>query len=132
MKKYYYDKSHPLWTGHEALEQLTSHLEKFGKTPKAAKAAAKRYLVKQAIFQVHIPAPEKIEHPHYMVDEPDKLGMVDLVTMPPDKLYGNIYKHMLVFVDVALLSFAVVKPLRSKSAKDTAFAMTDILKVVKP
>ena len=95
MKKYYYDKSHPLWVGQKA------HLEQLGKTPKAAKAAAKRYLAKQAIFQVHIPHPEKIEPLHYMVDESDKLGMVDLVTMPPDKLYGNVYKHMLVYVDIA-------------------------------
>ena len=131
MKKFYYDKSHPLWVGQEALEQLTTHLEQLGKTPKAAKAAARRFLAKQAIFQVHIPPPEKVEHPHYMVDEPNKLGMVDLVTMPPDKLYGNVYKHMLVYVDVAT-SFAVVRPLRSKSAKDTAFAMTDILKLVHP
>ena len=131
MKKYYYDKSHPLWTGQEAIEQLTSYLETQGKTSKVANATAKKFLAKQAIFQVHIPPPEKVEHPHYMVDEPNKLGMVDLVTMPPDKLYGNVYKHMLVYVDVAT-SFAVIRPLRNKSAKDTAFAMTDILKVVKP
>ena len=131
MKKFYYDKSHPLWVDQEALEQLATHLEQLGKTPKAAKAATHRFLAKQAIFQVHILPPEKIEHPHYMVVEPDKLGIVDLVTMPPDKLYGNVYKHMLVYVDVAT-SFAVVRPLRSKSVKDTAFAMTDILKVVKP
>ena len=36
-----------------------------------------------------------------MVDKPDKPGMVDLVTMPPDKLYWNVYKHILVYVDVA-------------------------------
>lgn len=131
LSDFYYDKSHPLWVGHEAIEQLTSYLEKQGKTVKAAKTAVRRFLGKQAIFQVHIPPPDKVDHPHYMVDEPNKLGMVDLVTMPHDKLYGNVYKHMLVYIDVAT-SFAVVRPLRSKSAKETAFAMTDILKVVKP
>ena len=133
MKKlstFYYDKSHSLWVGQEALEQLATHLEQLGKTPKAAKAAARRFLAKQAIFQIHIPSPEKIEHLHYMVDESNKLGTVDLVTMLPDKLYGNTYKYVLVYVDVAT-SFAVVRPLRSKSAKDTAFAMTDTIKVVK-
>ena len=57
--------------------------------------------------------------------------MVDLVSMPGDKLYGNKYKHMLVYVDVAS-GFLVIRPLRNKTAKDTAFAMKDILKVVHP
>ena len=35
------------------------------------------------------------------------------------------------YVDVTT-SFTVVRPLRSKSTKKTAFAMTDTLKVVKP
>jgi len=131
LSEFYYDKSHPLWVGHEAIEQLTSHLENEGKTPKAAKTAARKFLGKQAIFQVHIPPPDKVEHPHYMVDKPNKLGMVDLVTMPHDKLYGNIYRHMLVYLDVAS-GFTVIRPLRSKSAKETSLAMTDILKVVNP
>ena len=30
-----------------------------------------------------------------MVDFSNKLGIVDLATMSPDKLHGNIYKYMM-------------------------------------
>ena len=40
---FYYNKTHPLWTGQEAIEQLTSHHETLGKTSKAAKTAAEDF-----------------------------------------------------------------------------------------
>ena len=48
--------------------------------------------------------------------------MVDLVSMPEDKILGNVYKYILVYVDVAF-GFVLMRPLRNKTAKDTAFAM---------
>ena len=131
LRDFYYDNKHTLWTGQEAIDRLYEFLITQGKNTKTAKTAARKFLAKQAIWQIHLPPPKKVQHPHYQVYEPNKLGMVDLVSMPGDKLYGNKYKHMLVYVDVAS-GFLVIRPLRNKTAKDTAFAMKDILKVVHP
>lgn len=131
LRQYYYDKSHSLWVGQEAIDELEKYLLAQRKKPKYAKSMVRNFLARQALWQIHLPPPKKVEHPHYMVDSPNRLGMVDLVSMPADRLYGNVYKHLLFYVDVAT-SFLQVRPLRNKTARDTAFAMKDILKVVNP
>jgi hypothetical protein len=127
LKTYYYDKSHILWTGQEAIDELTLFL----KGGKKALRKVRKFLGTQAIFQIHIPQPKNVDHPHYMVDTPNALGIVDLVTMPADKLHGNIYKYLEVYVDVAS-GFIQIRPLRKKAVKETTFAMKDMLKVVHP
>ena len=129
LREFYYDKnqSHPLWVGDEAINELEAYL----KPKKTARNIAKRFLSRQEIFQIHIPPPKKVVHPIYQVYEPNKLGMVDLVEMPKDKLYGVEYSKILFYEDVAS-GFIQLRALKNKKASSTTFAMKDILKFVSP
>ena len=48
--------------------------------------------------------------------------------MPSDTLYGNKYKYILAGIDAAS-RFKVVRPLRTKQARDVAEMIADIYKV---
>ena len=52
----------------------------------------------------------------------------DLLYMPSDTLYGNKYKYILAGIDAAS-RFKVMRPLRTKQARDVAEMLTDIYKV---
>ena len=52
----------------------------------------------------------------------------DLLYMPSDTLYGNKYKYILAGIDAAS-RYKVVRPLRTKQARDVAKMITDIYKV---
>ena len=52
----------------------------------------------------------------------------DLLYMPSDTLYGNKYKYILAGIDAAS-RYKVVRPLRTKQAKDVAEMIADIYKV---
>ena len=49
----------------------------------------KAWLEKQALWQVHKPAPKRINHPHYYVTEVNRVHQVDLLFLPHDKVYQN-------------------------------------------
>ena len=93
LSKIYYEPNH-LWSGYKAIEKLKSHV-------KVRKTKALKWLAKQAIWQVHLPAPKEVIHPHYQVYVPNQMHMVDLLEFPHDHLHGNTYKYLLVLVDVA-------------------------------
>ena len=52
----------------------------------------------------------------------------DLLYMPSDSLYGSKYKYILAGIDAAS-RFKVVRPLRTKQARDVAEMIADIYKV---
>ena len=52
----------------------------------------------------------------------------DLLYMPSDSLYENKYKYILAGIDVAS-RYKVMRPLKTKQAKDVADMIADIYKV---
>ena len=108
MDKIYYQPNH-LWKGQKAVKTLK---ELSGEKPKAVK----RWLSRQAFWQVHLPAPKRVDRPHYEV------------TTPNDSLYGNKYKYILAGIDAAP-RYKVARPLRMKQARDVAEMIADIYKV---
>ena len=52
----------------------------------------------------------------------------DLLYMPSDSLFGNKYKYILAGIDAAS-RYKVVRPLRTKQARDVAKMIADIYKV---
>ena len=48
--------------------------------------------------------------------------------MPSDTLYGNKYKYILAGIDAAS-RFKVMRPLRTKQARDVAEMIADIYKI---
>ena len=59
---------------------------------------------------------------------PNEMHQFDLLYMPSDTLYWNKYKYILVGIDVAS-RYKVVRPLRTKQAKDVAEMIANIYKV---
>ena len=88
----------------------------------------KQWLSQQAFWQVHLPAPKRVNRPQYEVTIPNEMHQFDLLYMPLDTLYGNKYKYILAGIDVAS-RFKVARPLRTKQARDVAEMIADIYKV---
>ena len=120
MDKIYCQPNH-LWKGQKAVKTLA---ELSGEKPKTVK----RWLYRQAFWQVHLPAPKRVDKPHYEVTIPNEMHQFDLLYMPSDTLYGNKYKYILAGIDAAS-RFKVSRPLRTKQARDVAEMIADIYKV---
>ena len=79
-------------------------------------------------WQVHLPAPKRVDRPHYEVTVPNEMHQFDLLYITLDSLYGNEYKYILAGIDAAS-RFKVARPLRTKQARDVAEMIADIYKV---
>ena len=120
MDKIYYQTGH-LWKGQKSIKKLQ---ELSGEKPKAVEQC----LYRQAFWQVHLPAPKRVDRPHYQVTTPNEMHQFDLLYMPSDSLYGNKYKYILAGIDAAS-RFKVARPLRTKQVRDVAEMIADIYKV---
>ena len=120
MDRLYYQPNH-LWKGKKAVKKLA---ELSREKPKVIK----QWLSQQAFWQVHLPAPKRVDRPHYQVTTPNEKHQFDLSYMPSDTLYGNKYKYILAGID-ATARFKVVRLLRTKQARDVAEMIADIYKV---
>ena len=76
----------------------------------------------------HLPAPKGVDRPHYQVTTPNEVYQFDLLYMPSDSLYGFKYKYILAGIDAAS-RYKVMRPLRTKQARDAAEMIADIYKV---
>ena len=120
MDRLYYQPNH-FWKGKKAAKKLA---ELSGEKPKVIK----QWLSRQAFWQVHLPAPKRVDRPHYQVTTPNEMHQFDLLYMPSDTLYGNKYKDILAGIDAAS-RYKVARPLRNKQAHDVAEMVADIYKV---
>ena len=120
MDKIYYQPNH-LWKRWKAIKKLK---ELSGEKPKVIK----QWLSRQAFWQVHLPAPKRIDRPHYQVTIPNEMHQFDLLYMPSDSLYGNKYKYILAGINAAS-RFKVARLLRTKQVKDVTEMIADIYKV---
>ena len=123
MDKIYYQPNH-LWKGQKAIKKLK---EPSKENPKVVK----QWLSQQAFWKVHLPPRKCIDRPHYQVMIPNEMHQFDLLYMPSDMLYGNQYKYILSRIDVTSI-YKVVRPMRTKQAKDVADMIADIYKVGPP
>ena len=120
MDKIYHQPNH-LWKGKATVKKLADFS---GEKPKVIK----QWLSRQACFQVHLPAPNRIDRPHYQVTVPNEIHQFDLLYMPSDTLYGNKYKYIPAGIDAAS-RYKVARPLRTKQARDVAEMIADFYKV---
>ena len=120
MDKIYYQPNH-LWKGQKAVRKLK---ELSGEKPKTVK----QWLSRQAFWQVHLPAPKRVDRPRYEVTIPNEMHQFDLLYMPSDTLYGSKYKYILAGIDAAS-RYKVARSLRTKQARDVAEMIADIYKV---
>ena len=109
-----------LWTGGKAIKELH-------KITSMSKKDIKSWLAKQALWQVHIPPPKEIHHPHYDVTKPNEQHQFDLLYMPHNLFEGNTYKYILIGIDVAP-RYKVVKPLRTRKSSEVSSVLEAIYK----
>ena len=115
MDRLYYQPNH-LWKGKKAVKKLAEYSKEKPKT-------VKQWLSWQAFWQVHLPAPKRVDRPHYQVTTPNKMHQFDLLYMPSDTLYGN--KYILAGIDAAS-RYKVMRPLRTKQVRDVAEMIADL------
>ena len=92
-----------------------------------SKKDIKSWLAKQALWQVRIPPPKKINHPHYDVTKPNEQHQFDILYMSHNLFKENTYKYILTSVDVAS-RYKVARPLRTKKSSEVAFGLETIYK----
>ena len=102
-------------------------IKKLHKITSMSKKDIKSWLGKQAPWQVHIPPPKEIHHPHYDVTKPNEQHQFDLLYMPHNLFEGNTYKYILTGIDVAS-RYKVARPLRTKKSSKVAFVLEAIYK----
>ena len=116
----YYQFNH-LWKGQKAIKKLQ-------KLSKEKPSVIKKWLSRQAIWQVDLPHPKHVDRPHYEVMIPNQMHQFDLLCMPSNTLYGNKYKDILCGINIAS-RYKVARPWRTKQAADVANIIADIYKV---
>ena len=82
---------------------------------------------KASPWQVYVPPPKEIHHPHYDVTRPNEQHQFDLLYMPHNIFEGNTYKYILTGIDVAS-RHKVARPLRTKKSSEVAFVLEGIYK----
>ena len=118
MQIYYQPEN--LWKGRKAITRLR-------KATKLPLKQVKNWLAKQTLWQVHMPPPKKIDHPHFYVTEVNKIHQADLLYLPHDKVYQTTYKYVLNVIDVAS-RYKASRPLKTKKASEVAEMFKDIYK----
>ena len=104
-----------LWIDNKEIKELD-------KITSMSKRDIKSWLATQALWQVHIPPPKKINHPHYDVTKPNEQHQFDLVHIPSNFFKGNTYKYLLSGVDIAS-RYRVARPLTTKKSSEVAFVL---------
>ena len=100
------------WKGIAAIKKLAN-------AAKVSEDIAKKKLVKQALWQIYLPAPKHIPRPKFDVSTPNAVHQADLPFLPHDTLGRGrgrkTYKYALTVVDVAS-RFKEAEPLTSKDS----------------
>ena len=93
--------------------------------PKSVKKRARKWLEKQALWQIYLPAPKYIPRPQWEVSKPNMIHQADLLFLPHDSVGRKTYKYALVVVDIAT-RYKDAEPLTSKESYLVAKAFEKI------
>ena len=112
------------WKGIAAIKKLSE-------AAKVPEETAKKWLFKQALWQIFLPAPKRIPRPKFDVPTPNAVHQADLLFLPHDKLprARKVFKYALTVVDVAS-RYKEAEPLTSKNSDEVALAFKRIYKRV--
>ena len=105
----------------------TSAIKKIAEAAKVPENSAKQCLIRQAIWQIYLPAPRYVPRPKFDVATPKSVHQADLLFLPHDKLPRGrkIYKYALTVVDIAS-RYKEAEPLTSKDSAEVAKAFQSI------
>ena len=106
---YYSDDGY--WRGKSAIQKLA-------KASGSTKEEAEKWLLKQPLYQIYLPAPKYILRPNASMSlfaKPNDIHQSDLLSLPHDKFKKKTYKYALNIVDV-------VSRYNTKNSKEVAQA----------
>ena len=92
---YYYDDGY--WRGKSTIQKLS-------KASGSMKEEAERWLMKQPLYLIYLPAPKYIPRPNAsmsLLTKPNNIHQADILYLPNDKFKKKRYKYALNIVDVA-------------------------------
>ena len=97
------DKFAKIYYGPEGYWKGIAAIKKLAEAPKVPEETAKRWLIKQALWQIFLPVPRRIPRPKFDVPTPNAVHQADLLFLPHDKLPRGrkVFKYALTVVDVA-------------------------------
>ena len=101
--------------------------EKLASASGVDKKAAKKWLSKQALWQIYYPKPSKIPRAKFDVKIPNEVHQADLLYLPHDKVGRKTYKYALTITDIAS-RYKEAEPLISKASAEVSQAFTKIYK----
>ena len=106
------------WKGYSAIKKLAS-------AAKVSEEVAARWLKKQALWKIYLPAPRYVPRPHWTVDKPNKIHQADLLFLPHDKVGRRTFRYALVVVDIAS-RYKDAEAFSSKESSEVAKAFQKI------
>ena len=112
---YYSDDGY--WRGRSAIQKLA-------KASGSTKEEAERWLLKQPLYQIYLPAPKYIPRPNASLSlcaKPNDIHQADILYLPHDKFKRKTYMYALNIVDVAS-RYKGSYQLTTKNAKEVAQA----------
>ena len=112
---YYSDGGY--WRGKIAIQRLA-------KASGSTKEEAEKWLLKQPLYQIYLPAPKYIPRPNTSMSlfaKPNDIHQSDLLSLPDDKFKKKTYKYALNIMDIAS-RYKGSYQLASKYAKEVAQA----------
>ena len=112
---YYSDDGY--WRGKSAIHKLA-------KASRSTKEEAEKWLLKQSLYQIYLPAPKYVPRPDASMSlsaKPNDIHQGDLLSLPHDKFKKKTYKYALNVVDVAS-RYKGSYQLTTKNAKEVAQA----------
>ena len=101
-----------------------SGIQRLAKAMGSTKEEAERWLLKQPLYQIYLPAPKYVPRPNASMSlfaKPNDIHQSDLFSLPRDKFKKKTYKYALSIVDVAS-RYKGSYQLTSKYAKEVAQA----------
>ena len=91
---YYSDDGY--WRGKSAFQKLA-------KASDSTKEEARKWLMKQPLYQIYLPAPKYAPRPNagmLLFAKPNNIRQSDLLSLPHDKFKKKTYKYALNIIDV--------------------------------
>ena len=93
MEQVYYSAK-GYWKGYAAIGKLS-------RAAGVSEEDAKKWLEKQALWQIYLAPPEYVPRPRWTVSKPNQVHQADLLFLPHDTIKGKTYRYVLVVIDVA-------------------------------
>jgi len=104
-------------------------VEKLAQAAKVSDDVARNWLIRQALWQVYLPAPWHIPRPKFDVPVPNDVHQADLLYLPHDHppRSRKTFKYVLTVIDVAS-RYKDAEPLTTKEANEVASSLERIYK----